>query len=46
MDKDEVFYPLKQEAVEVIKSDNEKATADHLDENPEDSKHSRKREKG
>ena len=29
MDKDEVLYPLKQEAVEVIESDNEKATADY-----------------
>ena len=37
MDKDEVTYQLKQEAVAVLESEDEKATADHLAENAEDS---------
>ena len=46
MDKDEVTYQLKQEAVTVLESEDEKATTDHLAENAEDSRHPRKKRKG
>ena len=38
MDKDEVVYQLRQEAVEILKSEDEKAT-DHLTEKSENSQH-------
>ena len=46
MDKDEVIYQLKQEAVAVLESENEKATTDHSAENPEESQHLKKKRKG
>ena len=46
MDKDEVIYQLKQEAVVVSESENEKATTDHSAENPEESQHLKKKRKG
>ena len=46
MDKDEVTYQLKQEAVAVLQSEDNKATTDHLVGNPEDSQHPKKKRKG
>ena len=46
MDKDEVTYQLKQEAVAILESEDEKATTDCLAENAEDSRHPRKKRKG
>ena len=45
MDKDEVIYQLKQEAVAVLESENEKATTDHSAENPEESQHLKNKRK-
>ena len=45
MDKDEVIYQLKQGAVAVIESENEKAKTDHSAENPEESQHLKKKRK-
>ena len=46
MDKDEVTYQLKQEAVAVLQSEGDKATTNHLGGNPEDSQHPKKKRKG
>ena len=46
MDKDEVTYQLKQEAVVVLQSEDDKATTNDLAGNPEDRQHPKKKRKG
>ena len=41
-----MIYQLKQEAVSVLESENEKATTNHLVENPEECQHLKKKRKG